>query len=78
MLIVHTSNRLESLADSLAEVLRTGHLPPLVAETVITQSTGMSRWLCLSLAERLGVTTNINFPFPAKFAEDELARILPG
>jgi exodeoxyribonuclease V gamma subunit len=78
MLIVHTSNRLESLADALAALLKTGGLPPFIPETVVTQSTGMSRWLSLSLADRLGVTSHIEFPFPAKFAEDELARILPG
>ncbi len=77
MLIIHTSNRLESLAESLAEVMRGNPLPPLEAETVVTQSTGMSRWLALTLAEKLGVAANIHFPFPAKFATGELARLFP-
>ena len=77
MLIIHTSNQLEALAEMLAEMIRQKPLPPLMPETVVTQSIGMSRWLCLALAEKLGVTANIVFPFPAKFAEEELARLLP-
>ena len=77
MLIVHTSNRLESLGTALAAVIRSSPLPPLEAETVVTQSIGMSRWLALNLAEELGVTANIHFPFPAKFATAELSRLLP-
>lgn len=77
MLIVHTSNRLESLGAALASIFQSDPLPPLEAETVVTQSTGMSRWLCFTLAERLGVTANIRFPFPANFATAELARLLP-
>ena len=77
MLIIHTSNQLEALAEMLAGMIRQNPLPPLMPETVVTQSIGMSRWLCLSLAEKLGVAANIVFPFPAKFAEEELARLLP-
>ena len=77
MLHLHTSNRLETLARKLAALIRDDSLPPLVAETVVTQSTGMGRWLSLALAGELGVAANIQFPFPAKFADDELARLLP-
>ncbi len=77
MLIIHTSNRLEALAEMLAGMIRQNPLPPLMPETVVTQSIGMSRWLCLSLAEKLGVAANFVFPFPARFAEEELARLLP-
>ena len=77
MLIIHTSNRLEALADMLAAMLERDPLSPFIAETVVTQSTGMSCWLSLSLAQRLGVAAHIEFPFPAKFAEEEIARLLP-
>lgn len=77
MLFIHTSNRLETLAQKLAALIREAPLPPLVSETVVTQSTGMGRWLSLALAGELGVAANIHFPFPAKFAEDELVRLLP-
>lgn len=77
MLHIHTSNRLETLAHKLADLIREDPLPPLVTETVVTQSTGMGRWLSLALAGELGVAANIHFPFPAKFAEDELSRLLP-
>ncbi len=77
MLVVHTSNRLEVLAHELAELIKGQPLPPLAGETVVTQSVGMGRWLSLTLAEELGVVANMRFPFPAKFAEEELARMLP-
>ena len=40
----------------------------LAAETVLVQSQGMARWLKLELAQRLGVTANMEFPFPRAFA----------
>src|SRR6188472_4268017 len=70
MLTLHTSNRLEFLADALAAVLRNSPAPPLVPETVVVQSLGMRRWLSFQLAERLGVAMNIRFPFPAEFAAE--------
>lgn len=67
MLIRHYSNRLEILADTLAGLLAEPAGPPLAPETVIVQSNGMARWLSLRLADRLGVSSNIRFPFPATF-----------
>ena len=77
MLFVHTSNRLETLARELAAIIKSDPLPPLIPETVVTQRAGMGRWLSLALADELGVAANIQFPFPAKFAEDEISRLLP-
>jgi exodeoxyribonuclease V gamma subunit len=65
-----TSNRLESLADSLAARLRSPPASPLQAEVVVVQSRGMARWLQLELARRLGVCANVRFPFPKAFVWD--------
>src|ERR1017187_5332806 len=61
---LHTSNRLESLAECLAEALRTPLHAPLQPEVIMVQSQGMARWLKLQLAERHSVCANYSFPFP--------------
>ena len=40
-LFIFTSNRMEVLAERLAEVLRTARTSPMAAETIIVQSRGM-------------------------------------
>jgi exodeoxyribonuclease V gamma subunit len=70
MLHVHRSHRLEALADALATVTRTPLRSALATEIVVVQSLGIRRWLSLALAERLGVTLNVRFPFPAAFAHE--------
>ncbi len=78
---IHTyvSNRLEQLADDLARVLRTDPSDPLVPETIVVQSQGMDRWLTFALANRLGITAHIQFPFPRRFISDTLSQLFgPG
>ena len=77
MLIVHHSNRLESLADALAEVLREPLASPFDQEVIAVQSTGMARWLSMELARRLGLSANIRFPFPARLVWDLFRALLP-
>jgi exodeoxyribonuclease V gamma subunit len=68
---LYTSNRMEALSASLAELLRDEPLQdPLEAEIVIVQSRGMERWLSLELARRRGICANIRFPFPIHFVYD--------
>lgn len=69
MLYLTRGNHLESLADSLAGLLREPVLPVFQKETIVVQSLGMRRWLQLELAQRLGVAMNCDFPFPASFAQ---------
>ncbi|MGE3542117.1 MAG: exodeoxyribonuclease V subunit gamma [Candidatus Tectimicrobiota bacterium] len=76
MLHVHYSNRLEILADQLAERLRQPCGSPLLPDIIIVQSTGMARWLSLHLAQRLGICAQIHFPFPAAFVWDLYRRLL--
>jgi len=76
MLILHQSNRLERLADDLAEVLRVPLAPPLTPEIIAVQSNGMARWLRMRLADRLGVSANIDFPLPSSLIWKLFGRIL--
>lgn len=77
MLILHQSNRLERLADALAEVLRMPMTPALLPETIAVQSNGMARWLRMRLADRLGVAANLHFPLPASLIWQLFGRVLP-
>ncbi len=64
---LHTSNRLELLAEKLAESISTDPLPPLQPETIVVQSKGMEHWLKLEIARQNGICANIDFPFPRSF-----------
>ncbi|MBM4319399.1 MAG: exonuclease V subunit gamma [Deltaproteobacteria bacterium] len=63
-LLVHRSNRVEALADSLARVLCVPAGGPMQPEWVVVHSRGMERWLSQQLTQRLGVCANVHFPFP--------------
>ncbi len=65
---LHSGNRLELLADALADVIRAPLSSPLRDEIVLVQSLGMARWLKLELADRLGVAAGLRFPFPRALA----------
>jgi exodeoxyribonuclease V, gamma subunit len=77
MLISYHSNRIEKLADQLAEVVREPLSLPLSPEIVVVQSIGMARWLSLRLADRLGICANVRFPFPARFIWEAFRAVLP-
>ncbi|WP_172838848.1 exodeoxyribonuclease V subunit gamma [Solemya velesiana gill symbiont] len=76
MLQLYQSNRLEILADRLAQVLATPQDDPFAPETVVVQHQGMGRWLSLRLADRLGVCANMRFPMPAGFIWEMLEGLL--
>jgi exodeoxyribonuclease V gamma subunit len=77
MLILHHSNRLEQLADSLAEILESPLASPLTPEVIAVQSVGTARWLALRLARRFGVSANLQFPFPAALLWRLFRSVLP-
>ncbi len=74
---VHRSNRLERLADRLGEILRDPLPDPLQAEVITVQSLGMRRWLQLSLADRLDIAMNCEFPFPETLAQHVFRAAFP-
>lgn len=69
MLYLYASNRLERLADALAETLGAPLPDPLVREIIVVQSRGMARWLALRLAERIGIWAQADFVYPATLIE---------
>lgn len=73
---LYTSNRLEILAEALAEVVAQP-MPPMKPETILVQSGGMQRWISMQLAQRHGICANAVFPFPVAFAYDICRKILP-
>jgi len=62
---VTVSDDLGRLAGALADTLRARPpADPFAKETIVVQNRGMERWLSLRLAERLGIWTLGEFPFP--------------
>jgi exodeoxyribonuclease V gamma subunit len=76
-LTLHTSNRLESLADQLADILADPLSSPLLPEIVVVQSNGMRRWLEQEIALRLGICSNVEFPFPQKLFHNLFRQAFP-
>lgn len=77
MLIVHQSNRLEELADALAEVCQPPLSSPFAAEQIVVPNQGMARWLSLQLADRIGVCMNFEFSLPAALVWELWSAVLP-
>ncbi len=77
MLTVHRGNRLERLAECLAELLAGGPDDPLAERPVVVDRGALARWLALRLAERDGVCAGVRFVLPATLAW-EIARALLG
>ena len=73
VLTLHAAERIEPLAERLADVLRVAPADPMASELVAVPSAGMRRWLQLDLARHLGssgpghsdgVAANIEMAFP--------------
>ncbi|WP_133471799.1 exodeoxyribonuclease V subunit gamma [Paraglaciecola marina] len=70
MLYLIQSNKMECLADSLINCLQdsAGQGESVFeADQVLVQSPGMSQWLKIQIAEKLGIAANIDFPLPSSF-----------
>ena len=74
---LYTGNRLEILADNLAELLHSEPLPPLKKEIILIQSRGMARWLSLETASRLKIWANCECPFPNTFIRNIYKLFMP-
>jgi len=73
---VYRANRVESLLDSLTDVLRTPLSSPLAPECIVVQSKGMATWLAMQLSGRFGVWANPDFPHPRQFIQRVLRATL--
>ncbi|MGH8548371.1 MAG: exodeoxyribonuclease V subunit gamma [Methylococcales bacterium] len=61
-----SSNRVENLLAALAhEIVEKPLSTPFIAETVVTPSPAMARWVNLQLARCNGIAANIHYPLPA-------------
>ena len=74
---LYTSNRLELLADALAETVGQPLDSPLSTEIIVVPNRGMARWLSMQLADRLGIWGNSKFLFPDHFASELFHRAFP-
>lgn len=66
-----SANKLEILTDAIATLIATPNQlrqsEPLEPERVLVQSKGMQQWLSMAIAQRNGISANIEFPFPNTF-----------
>jgi exodeoxyribonuclease V gamma subunit len=76
-LSIYTSNRMEILAEQLAQIIRKPLPSPLAPEIIVVQSRGMERWISMRLAEFNGISANCSFPFPNAFLESIFKKVKP-
>ena len=72
-----TSNSLKSLVSHLAREIKFSSTGPLSPETVVVQSSGMSRWINIEIARLNGVCAGINYKFPNTLIDDIFSKIVP-
>lgn len=77
MLVIHRSNCIEKLADSLCDFIKSPLESPFAEEIVVVQSNGMTQWLLLHIADRLGIAANIKFTFSASYIWELFHTVLP-
>ncbi|MFO6425332.1 exodeoxyribonuclease V subunit gamma [Motilimonas sp. KMU-193] len=75
---LYHSNRLDFLKEILAHLIQNEPLAhPFIPEQILVQSPGMAQWLKLELANKLGITANVEFPLPASFIWKTFTQVLP-
>jgi len=78
MLNLIMSNRLEVLAEALADHLHAQPLSdPLAPEYIVVAQSGVGRWLQLTLAERWGIAAQLRFELPAQRIGRLMQALLP-
>ncbi|OPY90525.1 MAG: RecBCD enzyme subunit RecC [Syntrophus sp. PtaU1.Bin208] len=71
------SNRMEILAEKLADVLESPLALPLAEELIVVQSRGMERWISMQLSASHGICANVRFPFPRNCIAKLFQTLLP-
>ena len=74
---IFTSNRMETLAEQLALIVKTPLSSPVSPEIIVIQSRGMERWVSMELAKHNGICANNVFPFPNKFLQEMFNKTIP-
>ncbi|RMF19993.1 MAG: exodeoxyribonuclease V subunit gamma [Gammaproteobacteria bacterium] len=78
MLYLHSSNRLECLAQALIEHLREQPVShPLAPVTIAVPHPGVQHWLSLCLAQADGIAMNYDFPLASRFMWRQVGRLSP-
>ena len=77
MIRVHASNRMEILAEWLAEDMRAHPADALTAERIVVPHPLLGEWLRLELAARLGIAGHIKIELPAEFAWSVMREAAP-
>ena len=77
MIRVHASNRMETLADWLANDMREQPAEPLEAERIVVPHRLLGEWLRLELATRLGIAAHLKIALPAEFAWSVMREAVP-
>ncbi|MYJ74521.1 MAG: exonuclease V subunit gamma, partial [Gammaproteobacteria bacterium] len=65
---IEAGNRLETLAERLADEIRRSPLDPFEPERIVVPHPTLGRWLVLALAKELGIAANVSIELPAQFA----------
>ena len=73
MLHVHRAERADGLVAALGDLLAVPPEDPFAPETVSVPTRGVERWLAQTLATRLGVCANVEFPPPGRVVRDAVA-----
>jgi exodeoxyribonuclease V gamma subunit len=76
-LVVHRSNRIDVLARALGDVVAADPLSPLATECVVVGGRRVAGWLSMRLAERFGVWSGAQFPFPRRFVAQVMRWLEP-
>ena len=77
MIRVHASNRMETLAEWLADDMRNQPAEPLDAERIVVPHRLLGEWLRLELAARLGIAAHLKIELPAEFAWSVMREAMP-
>jgi exodeoxyribonuclease V gamma subunit len=73
---IYRSNRVELLVDELARFVATPLADPLQPESFLVQGRGMALYLMMELANRFGISANLEFSYPRNFVHQALDSVL--
>ena len=74
---IFTGNRLENLAELLAETIDEPLASPLTPELIVLQSKGMEQWLSMEITQKKGICANFLFSFSNIFFYNLCKKIIP-
>jgi exodeoxyribonuclease V gamma subunit len=76
MLKLHFSNQLENLGEQFAKLVSSPLDSVFAEEQIIIPNAGMQRWLCLQMAQQLGICANYHFFSPEEYMWKLLRQIV--